>query len=73
MEWVYYFYTQITNEERAVYIYIYRIRKIVLGNLAIIMAMKIVTIVSLDSGLFFYGLIWGRICGMIWGRICDTM
>jgi len=39
-----------------VYIYISRIRKIVLGNLAIIMAMKI-AVVSLDSGLFFYDLI----------------
>jgi hypothetical protein len=40
-----------------VYIYISRIRKIVLGNLAIIMAMKIVTVVSLDSVLFFCDLI----------------
>jgi len=45
MEWVYYFSTQIINEYRAVYIH--RIRKTVLGKLVIIVAVKIVTVVSL--------------------------
>ena len=39
------------------YIYIHRIREVVLGKLAIIVAVKIVTVVSLDSGLFLCDLI----------------
>jgi len=38
-------------------VYIHRIRKADLEKLAIIMAVKIVTVVSLDSGLVFYDLI----------------
>jgi hypothetical protein len=38
-------------------VYIHRIRQVVLGKLAIIVAVKIVTVVSLDSGLVFCDLI----------------
>jgi hypothetical protein len=51
---MYYFSTQLQVIES---VYIHRIRQIVLGKLAIIVAVKIVTVVSLDSRLVFCDLI----------------
>jgi hypothetical protein len=64
-------FTHITNEWRAVCIH--RIREAVLEKLAVIVATKIITVVSLDSGLFFCDLILGRIYEMIWGRIYEMI